>query len=82
MSRAEPRSDAGERDWTCDEKGRCNSSSEFNRLVARVEQIIRNSAHSLINGDVNGVACLIVAQLAHVEGFAPASQAASEGGAK
>lgn len=58
-------------DWTCDERGRSNSSDEYHRLVSEVERLIRSGAHSLINGDARSVASLIVAQLAHVHGLAP-----------
>lgn len=53
-------------DWTRARDGRSNSSSEFDTLVNAVEQLIRGEAHALINGRVDVVARLIVAQLAHV----------------
>lgn len=57
-----------EEDWTCKD-GRANSSDEYLRLVAEVEQLIRRSAHSLIAGRAQDVAGLIMAQLAHVHGL-------------
>lgn len=60
-------------DWTVDpETGRSNSSAEYLRSVDEVARLIRGSGHSLINGHVRSVAALIVAQLAHVHGLAPA----------
>lgn len=61
-----------EGDWTVDqETGRSNSSAAFNAAVDAVARLIRNSAHDLIGGRVESVATLIVAQLAHIHGFAP-----------
>jgi hypothetical protein len=58
--------------WTVDaQTGASNSSAEFIKLVTEVEQIIRNGAHALINGQVNAVAGVIVATLAHKYGMAP-----------
>lgn len=59
-------------DWTTDPVTKySNSSAEYKRLVKEVERLIRDSAHSLINGDVSCVAALIVSQLAHVHGLRP-----------
>ncbi len=62
-------------DWTVSvdgpDAGRCNTSPEFVRLSARVSEIIRDSAHALIQGDSRGVGGLIMAQLAHVENVGP-----------
>lgn len=61
-------------DWTIDPKSHhTNSSPEFDQLCKEVERLIRDSAHSLINGQVGSVAGLIMAQLAHVHGMAPQS---------
>ena len=59
-------------DWTKDpETHRSNSSPEFRRLVLEVANLIRSEAHSLINGQVEQVAGVIVAHLAHKHGLAP-----------
>ncbi len=59
-------------DWTVDPTTRrSNSSPEFRHLVAKVAEIIRNAAYSLINGQIEAVSRVIVAQLAHKEGLAP-----------
>lgn len=61
-------------DWTKAKNGRTNSSKQFLFLVSEVESIIRGGAHSLINGQVNQVARVIMAQLAHRHGLRPAPQ--------
>lgn len=58
-------------DWTMDESGRSNSSKEYLRLCAAVAELIRESGHALINGGVDRVAGLIMAQLAHVHRLVP-----------
>lgn len=59
-------------DWTVDPlTGRCNSSTEFTRLVVEVEQLIRDGAWSLINYGPRTLAGTIMAQLAHVHGLRP-----------
>ncbi len=63
-------------DWTADENGRSNSSAEFQRLVAEVARLIRDEAHSLLSGNTEGAARLIMAQLAHVHGLGPHPDAA------
>ena len=61
---------SGESDWTIGPGGRTNTSAEFEALVYVVEQLIRNSAHTLISGGgPKEVARLIVAKLAHVHGL-------------
>lgn len=60
-----------EEDWTKSKDGRSNSSSEFDTLVHAVEQLIREQAHALINGRIDAVAHLIMAQLAHVWKLVP-----------
>ncbi len=61
-----------EPDWTVDPKtGRSNSSEPFNDICYAVDRLIRDSAHDLINGNVDCVARLIVAQLAHKHGMSP-----------
>lgn len=57
--------------WTTDATGLDNSSEAFRTTVSIVAGIIRGQAHALISGDVENVARLVVAQLAHVHGFAP-----------
>lgn len=59
------------KDWTQSEDGRSNSSETYNAIVNAVSRLILESAHSLIRGDADGVARLIVSQLAHVHGLAP-----------
>ena len=59
-------------DWTVDpETYRSNSSPEFRQLVSEVARLIKNEAHSLLNGQVESAARLIMAQLAHKHGLAP-----------
>ncbi|MDP3004166.1 MAG: hypothetical protein Q8N43_01520 [Candidatus Azambacteria bacterium] len=59
-------------DWTVDlETHRSNSSPEFRQLVSEVARLIKNEAHSLLNGQVESAAGLIMAQLAHKHGLAP-----------
>lgn len=54
-------------DWTA-QSGCSNSSPEFKRLVRRVSEMIRNNAN---NSNADGVARLIMAQLAHEEHLMP-----------
>ena len=58
-------------DWTKDENGNTNSSQKYIQCVNHVEQLLRDSAHTLIAGRADLVARLIVAQLAHVEELGP-----------
>lgn len=59
-------------DWTIDPvTGRSNSSGRYEALVNDVEQLILDSGSSLIRGYTNGVARLIVSQLAHKHGMKP-----------
>jgi len=53
------------KDWTADENGRSNSSEMFIVIVTHVEDLIRSSGSQIVNGNIRGVAGLIVAQLAH-----------------
>ena len=57
--------------WTVDIAGRSNNSDKYLRLVDEVDSLIRESAHSLLNGQSHSVAALIVAQLAHKHKLAP-----------
>lgn len=57
-------------DWT-KYKGHANSSPAFDTIVNAVEQLIRSQAPALINGRVDSVATLIIAQLAHVWKLVP-----------
>lgn len=66
-------------DWTVDPNtGSSNSSPAYENLVAAVSELLRNSAHDLKSGNTESVAILIMAQLAHVHGMAPANVAVSE----
>lgn len=56
-------------DWTKNAEGRSNSSEEFLHLCAEVETLMRASAAALLNGRVDRVARLIMAQLAHQHGL-------------
>jgi hypothetical protein len=58
-------------DWTCDSKGRSNSSREFQAICNEVECMIRGEAFTLLSGRADQTARLIVAQLAHAHGLAP-----------
>jgi hypothetical protein len=63
-------------EWTVDpETNRSNASPGYLRLVDEVARLIGSSAHSLVGAGEAGlgrVAALIMAQLAHVHGLAPA----------
>jgi hypothetical protein len=61
------------KNWTQNNSGVENSSPLFNKLCGEVERLIRHSAHDLIGGRAGTVAALIVAQLAHIHGLAPAT---------
>jgi hypothetical protein len=65
----------GELDWTTGADGRTNSSPVFKDAAQHVERIIRENTYALIDGRVHDVAGQIVAQLAHVKGLAPQSEA-------
>lgn len=55
-----------EEDWTVDpQTGQANSSPQFLQIVEVVENLIRDEEPSLIRGDVESVARLIVAYLVH-----------------
>lgn len=61
-----------ELDWTISPvDGKLNSSPKFEELSIAVEELIRQSAHTLLAGRADTVARLIVAQLAHVHHMAP-----------
>lgn len=57
-------------DWT-ESRGRADSSRAFDTIVHAVGLLIRGQASALINGRVDSVARLIVAQLAHVWKLVP-----------
>jgi len=59
-------------DWT-KQDGASNRSELYDGLSRAIENIIRESAHLLINGQVDDVARLIVAQLAHKYKFVPST---------
>lgn len=59
-------------DWTADPTtGRSNSSKSFREMVANVEKILRESASSIVNGDLTAVAQTVVATLAHQHRLSP-----------
>ena len=59
-------------DWTVDpETHGSNSSPEFRQLVSEVARLIKGEAHSLLGGQVESAAQLIMAHLAHKHGLAP-----------
>lgn len=58
-------------DWTKSEDGRSNSSDRYNELVVIVSELIRSEAHSLIGGNIETVAGLILSQLAHKHNVGP-----------
>ena len=60
-----------DRDWTCDEEGRSNSSERFKEICKEVERLIRDDANMLIMGRADRTAGLIVARLAHKFNFGP-----------
>ncbi len=57
-------------DWTTKD-GRANSSDQFKEIAGHIADLIRGSAHSLICGQTESVAALILAQLAHVHNLEP-----------
>jgi len=59
-----------EQAWTQD-RGRCNTSEEFRFLSEKVARLIRDSAFDLIEGRVDAVGHLIMANLAHKYGLQP-----------
>ena len=61
-------------DWTA-ANGRTNSSPLFNELAGEIGFLIRDSAHSIVRGNTDAVGRLILAQLAHKHGLAPAREA-------
>jgi len=63
------------RDWTCNSRGRSNSSVEFLSVIAVIERIIRNSGPDLVNGRAEVVARVIAARLAHELKLAPTRRA-------
>lgn len=58
------------RDWTSIGQ-RSNCSPFFESLVLEIARLIRDDARSLLAGNAEGSARLILAQLAHVHGLAP-----------
>ena len=65
--------------WTVSSKGASNSSVAFVELCDAIERIIRNDAHTLINGRAHDTARLIMAQLAHRHGLEPGATAEARG---
>lgn len=63
-------------DWTADpETGRSNASEPYKRLCREVDVLIREGGgHCLGPGWTRSKAALIMSQLAHVHGLAPAAQ--------
>jgi hypothetical protein len=65
------------KDWTRshDGYGASNSSPEFLAAVAEVRRLIQENGGGCLDRNwVEGIARLIVAQLAHVHGFAPTTK--------
>lgn len=62
-------------DWTIGGSGRSNSSDAYVRLSGVVENIIRESAHYIVDGKLNGVARKIVSNLAHKHDVRPVASA-------
>lgn len=60
----------GRFDWTM-RGGHTNSGREFTFLITEVERLVREGAHSLLNGRADQVARVIMAQLAHVHDVGP-----------
>ena len=59
-------------DWTVDpETGRSNSSPAYLAAVDRVKTIILGSGYDIVRGQIEGVARLIVSNLAHGQGLQP-----------
>jgi hypothetical protein len=59
--------------WTADESGRTNASAVYKRLCREVDALLREGGgHCLDPGWTAGKARLIMSQLAHVHGLAPA----------
>lgn len=52
-------------DWTVGDDGRANTSAAFMLLCDKVEAMLHNGAHTLINNGPAAMAGIIVAQLAH-----------------
>lgn len=65
------------KDWTAVDNV-SNSSPEYVKMVRAVEEIILSEGHSLIRGNTNTVARLIVSQLAHEHGLSPRETEAKE----
>lgn len=61
------------RDWTVDpETGVSNSSPEFLELAVFVGELVREQAHSLLNGGHStNAGRFIMAQLAHIKNVGP-----------
>ncbi len=62
-------------DWTASPASVSNDSPLYLDLIAEVDRLIREGAHSLITGHSAQVARLIVSHLAHGRGLAPYGQA-------
>lgn len=61
-----------ERDWTCDESGRSNSSPDYLRVVNEVDALLRQGAGWVLRPAwTASTARLIVSNLAHIYGMAP-----------
>jgi len=67
----------GADDWTAKD-GVSNSSPEFERIKAEIERLIRGAAFDLIAGRAGTTAGLILANLAHRHGLAPAGSGPGE----
>lgn len=58
-------------EWTRSHDGTLNASRHFQHLVAAVEEVIKANGADLVNGRVNNVGRLIVANLVHHHGLTP-----------
>jgi len=59
-------------DWTIDPAtGLSNSSEKFKELVREVSRLIQIEPRSLLSGNTDSVAQLIMAHLAHNHGLSP-----------
>ena len=65
-------SDEDRPDWTAGEDGRTNASGAYERLCREVDALLREGGHCLDRWWTAGKARLVMSQLAHVHGLAPA----------
>lgn len=77
MTAPTPADDEPTRDWTCDETGRSNSSTEFGDMVVEVARLLRDGGAGVCLSLewARSTARLVMAQLAHVHGLSPSGRA-------